>query len=449
MTQSTSSTCSGLACSETVTTDDTRHLSTPPMTKRERMKAAAQVASGNMLEMYDFMVFGYYAAAIGRAFFPSTDPYAELMMSFATFGAGFLMRPLGALLLGAYVDRIGRRKGLILTLTLMSIGTLTLTLTPGYAAIGILAPLMVLSGRLLQGFSAGVELGSTSVYLAEIAQPHNRGFIVSFQSASQQLAVMAAAAIGVVLASLISPPDMVAWGWRIPLLIGCLIVPVLFFLRRNLQETESFANTHKPPHFSEIVQTIVREWRIISTGLLMVLMTTTSFYIITAYTPSFGSSVLHLSTINSLVVTLCVGLANFLLLPVFGALSDRVGRKKLLITSTVLAIFTAYPAMSWLVSAPSFGRLLTVELWLAIIYSAYNGAAVVYLTEIVPPRIRTTGFSMAYSLATCVGGFTPTVCTWLIHNTGNRAIPGAWLALAALCGLAATLMARPYDKTTS
>jgi MFS family permease len=280
MTQSTSSTCSGLACSETVTTDDTRHLSTPPLTKRERMKAAAQVASGNMLEMYDFMVFGYYAAAIGRAFFPSTDPYAELMMSFATFGAGFLMRPLGALLLGAYVDRIGRRKGLILTLTLMSIGTLTLTLTPGYAAIGILAPLMVLSGRLLQGFSAGVELGSTSVYLAEISQPHNRGFIVSFQSASQQLAVMAAAAIGVVLASLISPPDMVAWGWRIPLLIGCLIVPVLFFLRRNLQETESFANTHKPPHFSEIVQTIVREWRIISTGLLMVLMTTTSFYII-------------------------------------------------------------------------------------------------------------------------------------------------------------------------
>ncbi|KXV45629.1 citrate-proton symporter [Acetobacter tropicalis] len=416
------------------------------MTTRERMKAAAQVASGNMLEMYDFMVFGYYAAAIGRTFFPSSDPYAELMMSFATFGAGFLMRPLGALLLGAYVDRIGRRKGLILTLTLMSIGTLTLTLTPGYAAIGVLAPLLVLCGRLLQGFSAGVELGSTSVYLAEIAQPHNRGFIVAFQSASQQVAVMAAAAIGVALATLIAPPDMAAWGWRVPLLIGCLIVPVLFFLRRNLQETEAFATTHKPPHFSEIVQTIAREWRVVSTGLLMVLMTTTSFYVITAYTPSFGSAVLHLSTTDSLVVTLCVGMTNFLLLPVFGALSDRIGRKKLLITSTVLAILTAYPAMSWLVAAPSFLRLLTVELWLAIIYSIYNGAAVVYLTEIVPPRIRTTGFSMAYSLATCVGGFTPTVCTWLIHATGNRAIPGAWLALAALCGLAASLMARPYEN---
>lgn len=410
------------------------------------MKAAAQVASGNMLEMYDFMVFGYYAAAIGRTFFPSSDPYAELLLSFATFGAGFLMRPLGALVLGAYVDRIGRRKGLILTLTLMAIGTLTLTLTPGYAAIGLLAPLMVLAGRLLQGFSAGVELGSTSVYLAEIAKPYNKGFIVSFQSASQQIAVMVAAALGVGLASLISAQDMAAWGWRIPLLIGCLIVPVLFFLRRHLQETEAFATQHSPPKLKEILTTIQQEWRVIVTGLFIVLMTTTSFYIITAYTPSFGSAVLHLSAHVSLVVTLCVGLSNFVLVPVFGALSDKIGRKPLLTGATALAILTAYPTMHWLVSAPSFGRLLSVELWLSVLYSAYNGAAVVYLTEIVPPRIRTTGFSLAYSLATCVGGFTPTLCTWLIHTTGNRAMPGLWLAFAALCGLIASVVARPYDS---
>ncbi|MFT8335490.1 MAG: MFS transporter [Acetobacter orientalis] len=418
----------------------------PPQTTRERMKAAAQVASGNMLEMYDFMVFGYYAAAIGRTFFPSSDPYAELLLSFATFGAGFLMRPLGALVLGAYVDRIGRRKGLILTLTLMAIGTLTLTLTPGYAAIGLLAPLMVLAGRLLQGFSAGVELGSTSVYLAEIAKPYNKGFIVSFQSASQQIAVMVAAALGVGLASLISAQDMAAWGWRIPLLIGCLIVPVLFFLRRHLQETEAFATQHSPPKLKEILTTIQQEWRVIVTGLFIVLMTTTSFYIITAYTPSFGSAVLHLSAHVSLVVTLCVGLSNFVLVPVFGALSDKIGRKPLLTGATALAILTAYPTMHWLVSAPSFGRLLSVELWLSVLYSAYNGAAVVYLTEIVPPRIRTTGFSLAYSLATCVGGFTPTLCTWLIHTTGNRAMPGLWLAFAALCGLIASVVAQPYDS---
>ncbi len=416
----------------------------PPMTTGQRVRAAMQVASGNMLEMYDFMVFGYYAAAIGRAFFPSDDPYAELMMSFATFGAGFLMRPLGAIILGAYVDRIGRRRGLILTLTLMSIGTLSLTLTPGYAQIGLLAPLLVLCGRLLQGFSAGVELGSTSVYLAEIATPKTRGFVVSFQSASQQIAVVAAAAIGVALTTFLPAPTMSAWGWRIPLLIGCLIVPVLFFLRRNLQETEAFAATHAPPKIGEVLRTLVTEWKIITIGVLMVLMTTTSFYVITAYTPSFGSSVLHLASRDSLVVTLCVGLSNFVLLPLFGALSDRIGRRPLLIAATLIAILTAWPAMSWLVSAPSFVRLLTVEIWLAIIYSAYNGAAVAYLTEIVPPRIRTTGFSLAYSAATCIGGFTPTLCTWLIHMTGDRAMPGAWLSVAAACGLVAALFARPY-----
>lgn len=418
----------------------------PVMTARGRIRAAAQVASGNMLEMYDFMVFGYYAAAIGRAFFPSGDAYAELMMSFATFGAGFLMRPLGAVILGAYVDRIGRRKGLILTLALMSIGTLTLALTPAYVQIGLLAPLLVLCGRLLQGFSAGVELGSTSVYLAEIATPKTRGFVVSFQSASQQVAVAAAAAIGVALTTILSPDHMTAWGWRIPLLIGCLIVPVLFFLRRNLQETETFKHTRTPPRMAEVLRTILVEWRIIGTGILMVLMTTTSFYVITAYTPAFGSRVLHLSTRASLLVTLCVGLANFILLPAFGALSDRIGRRRLLIASTVLALLTAWPVMHWLVAAPSFEHLLAAEIWLAVIYSAYNGAAVVYLTEIVPPRIRTTGFSLAYSLATCIGGFTPTICTWLIHTTGDRAMPGAWLSLAAICGLVAALVSRPYAR---
>ncbi|MBB2162594.1 MFS transporter [Gluconacetobacter sacchari] len=416
------------------------------MTIGRRVRAAAQVASGNMLEMYDFMVFGYYAVAIGRAFFPSGDAYAELMMSFATFGAGFLMRPVGAVVLGAYVDRIGRRRGLILTLALMSVGTLTLALTPAYGQIGLLAPLLVLCGRLLQGFSAGVELGSTSVYLAEIATPATRGLVVAFQSASQQVAVVAAAAIGVMLTTVLDPPAMTAWGWRVPLLIGCLIVPVLFFLRRNLQETDEFRANRTPPRMAEVLRTIVVEWRVIGTGMLMVLMTTSSFYVITAYTPAFGNRILHLGARDSLFVTLCVGLANFILLPGFGALSDRIGRRPLMIAATMAAVLTAWPAMAWLVSAPTFGRLLAVEVWLATMYSAYNGAAVVYLTEIVPPRIRTTGFALAYSLATCVGGFTPSICTWLIHATGDRAMPGAWLSAAALCGLVATFVSRPYAR---
>src|SRR5437868_6516157 len=173
--------------------------------------------------MYDFMVFGYYAAAIGRTFFPGESEFASLMKSLMTFGSGYLMRPLGALLLGAYVDAQGRRKGLLVTLGLMAIGTLTIALTPGYAAIGLVAPALILLGRLLQGFSAGVELGGVSVYLSEIATPGRKGFYVSWQSGSQQVAVALAAVIGLSLALNLSPTQMDAWGWRIPLLIGCAI----------------------------------------------------------------------------------------------------------------------------------------------------------------------------------------------------------------------------------
>lgn len=407
-------------------------------------KAIGQVASGNMLEMYDFMVFGYYAADIGRAFFPSGNAQAELMSSFATFGAGFLMRPLGALVLGAYVDRIGRRKGLILTLTLMAIGTMTLAFTPGYERIGILAPILVLLGRLIQGFSAGVEVGSSSVYLSEIATTKNRGFVVAFQSASIQLAVVLAAAIGFGLTSWLGSTVMSVWGWRIPLFLGCMIVPVLLFLRRNLQETEAFASQATHPGLVEIAMSLVRNWYVGLIGILTGVMSTVSFYVITAYCPAFGTRVLHLGRQDALLVTLCAGLANLVLVPVFGLVSDRIGRRKLLIGATALVLCLAWPMMKWLVAAPSFGRLLGVELILALLYSAYNGAAIVWLTEIVPPRIRTTGFSLAYSLATCIGGFSPVVCTWMIAYTGDHAMPALWLSAAALCGLLAAIVSRPY-----
>jgi MFS family permease len=180
-------------------------------------------------------------------------------------------------------------------------------------------------------------------------------------------------------------------------------------------------------------------------GTLLVTMTTVSFYMITAYTPTFGSSVLHLRNMDSLVVTLCVGASNLLWLPTMGALSDRVGRRPLLIGCTIAMLATAYPAMTWLVHAPTFGKLLAVELWLSFLYGSYNGAMIVFLTEIMPVDVRTAGFSLAYSLATAIfGGFTPAISTWLIEVTGNRAVPGLWLSFAAICGLSASLVARPH-----
>jgi MFS family permease len=417
--------------------------------RKAKIWSVVRVSSGNFLEMYDFMVFGYYASAIGRAFFPSGNPFVSLMLSLMTFGAGFLMRPLGALVLGAYTDRHGRRAGLLLTLGMMSVGIFSIAFMPGYATIGLMAPLLVLIGRLLQGFSAGMELGGVSVYLSEIATPGHKGFYVSWQSGSQQVAVMFAASVGVILNSILAPEKMQEWGWRVPLLLGCLIIPFLFRLRRSLAETDEFLARKHRPGISEILRSLKNNWVIVLVGTFMVTMTTVSFYMITAYTPTFGNSVLHLASSDSLIVTLCVGASNLFWLPIMGALSDRVGRRPLLLACTILMLVTAYPAMLWLVKEPSFARLLGVELWLSFIYGSYNGAMVVFLTEIMPTEVRTSGFALAYSLATAIfGGFTPALSTYLIHISGNRAIPGLWLSFAAACGLVATLFAKAQNTVT-
>lgn len=403
-----------------------------------------RVALGNSLEMYDFQIFGYYAPAIALAFFPSGSAFAGLMLSLMTFGAGFLMRPLGAVLLGAYIDHHGRRAGLLLTLALMAVGTLSIAVVPGYAAIGLAAPLLVVIGRLVQGLSAGVELGGVSVYLSEIATPGRKGFYVAWQSGSQQVSVMFAALLGILLSSTLSDSQLTRWGWRVPLLAGCSLLPLLFFLRRSLEETEAFRTRRHRPSVGMITSSLFANWRLVLLGMLMSTMTTVCFYMVTAYTPTFGTTVLHLAATGNLVVTLCVGALNFVLLPVSGGLSDRVGRRPVLLVCTAVALVTAYPALSWLVEAPSFARLLAVELWLAAIYATYNGAMAVFLTEIMPVDVRTSGFSLAYSLATAMfGGFTPAICTYLIHLSGNPAIPGLWLSFAAICGLVAALVLSP------
>src|SRR6202049_1759026 len=212
----------------------------PPRDRESKLWSVIRISIGNFLEMYDFMVFGYYAAAIGNAFFPTGNPFLSLMLSLMTFGAGFLMRPLGAIVLGAYTDLHGRRAGLILTLGLMSVGIISIACRPGDGTIRVLDAPLGLTGRLLQGFSAGMELGGVSVYLSEIATPGHKGFYVSWQSASQQVAVMFAALVGVMLSSALPPQKMMQWGWRIPLLLGCAILPFLFRLRRSLEETDEF-----------------------------------------------------------------------------------------------------------------------------------------------------------------------------------------------------------------
>ena len=410
----------------------------PPVIK-SRIGAILRATSGNFLEQFDFFLFGFYAPIIGSVFFPSTDPTASLLQAYGVFWLGALMRPVGAIVLGAYIDRIGRRQGLIVTLAIMAIGTVVIAFCPGYATIGVAAPIIVLLGRLLQGFSAGVELGGVSVYLAEISTPGNRGFYTSFQSSSQQVAIFVASILGYILNQNMSADTIAAWGWRIPFFVGCMIIPVIFVLRRSLEETPAFLAMKKHPTASEVFASAIANWRIVILGMMIAVLTTTTFYFVTVYAPGFGKE-LKLSASDSLIVTLLVAVTNFIWNPVGGAISDRIGRKPVLLTIACLSLVTAYPALHWLAAAPSFGKLLAVAMMFSFYFGIYSGTMLGCLVEIVPAHVRTTCFSIAFALAAGLfGTFTPFASTKLIAWTGDKASPAFWLMFGASLGIIAAL----------
>jgi predicted MFS family arabinose efflux permease len=211
---------------------------------------------------------------------------------------------------------------------------------------------------------------------------------------------------------------MTRWGWRVPLLIGCMIIPLLLLLRRSLEETPEFLQRKRHLSPREILRTLARSWRLVALGTLLTIMNTVCFYMITVYTPTFGGTVLHLAAKDNMIVTLCVGASNFFWLPIMGTVSDRIRRRPLLAAVSVLALLTAYPALSWLVNAPSLSRLMTVQLWLSFLFASYNGALIVFLTEIMPAEVRTAGFSLVHSSATAIfGGFTPAIATVLLSSS--------------------------------
>ncbi|HYK79857.1 MAG TPA: tricarballylate/proton symporter TcuC [Micropepsaceae bacterium] len=415
-----------------------------PAQRKQKFGAVVRAGSGNFLELYDFLVYAYFANYIALAFFPSGDELTRLMVALGTYGVASLARPFGAVILGSYMDRKGRRKGLILTLTLMAVGTVSLAVTPSYATIGLLGPLIITIGRLIQGFSLGVEGGGVNVYLAEIATPQNRGFYCAWQASSQALGVMAATGLGVLLTATLTMQQMQAYGWRIPLLVGCLIIPILFWLRRSLPETEVFEKSTHARTTGEIMRILLEHWQVVLIGVLLTILNTTMFYFVNTYTALYGN-LLRLDPLGNFTVALGVGTASFILLPVFGALSDRVGRWPLLIGAPLLILATAYPAMSWLVAAPSFSRLLVVEFWLAILYAMYAGALVPFVVELMPAKVRSSGYAIILSFANGIfGTFTPFIVTALISMTDNRASPALWLSAAAAVSLVGAVSARRF-----
>lgn len=412
---------------------------------RGKTGAVMRVVGGNFLEMFDFMVYGFYAHYVAQTLFPPGDENFALIMSWATFGVGFLMRPLGAIILGAYADKRGRRAGLLLSLSIMAAGVVMIAFVPSYATIGIAAPIIVILGRLLQGFSAGAESGAVSVYLSEIAPPGRKMFYVSFQTCSQQVAVIFAAVIGISLRVVLTAEQMQAWGWRVPFIIGSLLVPLILVLRRSLQETEEFKARKTHPSLRQIYSTLLANWRIVGTAVMMITLTAVMFYLITAYMPTYGKQVLNLAPMDGFLVTVALGIANLAWMPLMASLADRVGAVRILVAAaTGIAVFS-YPCMQWLVAAPSFGRLLFVELFLGSLYGMWQGVLVGALVTMMPASVRTSGWSLAYSLTYAIfGGFTPALVTYLIQVTGDKAIPGFALTGAAIIGVIGTLLARKY-----
>lgn len=415
-----------------------------------KVGAVVRATAGNFLEMFDFFLFGLFASSIGKTFFATGNEYLDTSVAFIVFWVGAMMRPLGAVYLGAYVDRLGRRQGLIVTLGIMAVGTIIIALTPSYAAIGVAAPIIVVLGRLLQGFSAGVELGGVSVYLAEIAKQGNKGFVTSFQSASQQVAVFVAALIGFCVNAALPKDSVDAWGWRIPFGIGCLIVPIIFMLRRTLEETPEFLARKHRPTSREIYASVLANFSIVLLGMMMVMLTTVAFYFITVYTPDFGKT-LHFSPSDALLTTVMVAVANFIWLPIGGALSDRIGRRPVLLFAAGLMLITALPALTLLAASPSFARLVGVEMVFSLGYGLYNGAMVAALTEIVPAQVRASCFALAYSLAAALfGTSTPFVSKALIQWTGDKGAPAYWLMFAATASIVAALIVyRGGERRTS
>ncbi|MCE3038483.1 tricarballylate/proton symporter TcuC [Helicobacter anatolicus] len=409
-------------------------------------KQIFQVGSGNFLEMYDYMIFGLYASIIAKVFFPNENHFISIVYAFGVFAAGAFMRPIGAIVLGGYIDKFGRKKGLIMTLGLMSIGTISIAFCPSYEQIGIIAPIIVLIGRLIQGFSAGAELGGVSIYLSEIAPKGLKGFFVAWQSGSQQIATAFATGIGVILHYYFSDAMMESWGWRIPFFIGCLVIPFIFYIRRTLEETPEFAKNQAhqiKKTFGALLKNVFQNFGTIIVGIMLVMTTTVFYYFISVYTPTYAKEVLNFSRIESFGVTVIISLSNLFWLLVSGYMSDRIGRKKVLFTASLLGIFISYPLLIYLTNNISFTNLILVELALSLVYGVWNGTMTVTLSEIMPSSVKAMGFSFSYSVAVAVfGGLTPAVSTFLIEVTQNRAIPGIWLTCVACISFVAVLIIR-------
>ncbi|MBN3805067.1 MFS transporter [Paraburkholderia sp. Ac-20336] len=415
-------------------------MTTTATDSRRRWLGAVASTLGNVLEWYDFVVFGFLSIIIAKQFFPSDSEYAALMLTTATFGAGFVVRPLGGILLGMYADRKGRKAGLTLVIALMTLSAAMIALTPGFQQIGLIAPAIVLCARLLQGVSAGGEFGTATAMLIEYAPPTRRNLYGSWQMFAQALGALLAVAMGSALTHLFTHKALESWAWRLPFLLGLLIGPVGFYIRRNLPETGAFeklGQRAKVP-FSRVLTHYPRE---LFVALALSAALNVMSYVIITYLPIYAVQNLHMPVTLPFTVLLASVLLRVVMIPVFGHLADRIGGARMIRVSLVLFLVVLYPAYYWIVNAPSMASILTVELSFALLIGASNAPIPTALAGLFPTEVRSTGLAISYNIgAALFGGLSPLVLTWLLHVSGNNMMPAHFCAVFFALGLIGAFM---------
>ncbi|OHV09352.1 MFS transporter [Kushneria phosphatilytica] len=410
--------------------------------RRRGRKAVVAAAFGNVLEWYDFAVYGFLATTIGHHFFPSDSEAAALMATFAVFGVGFVVRPLGGIVIGWVADRRGRKQALLLTLFSMAVSTTAIGLIPSAATIGLWAPVLLLLARLVQGFSTGGEWGGSTAFMVEWAPGHRRGFFGSFQQSSVALGLLLGSGVIALLGSLLSDAVMSDWGWRIPFLMGAILGPVGLYIRRDIDETPAYEAARAEQHDvteEGAGQSMQRAARAFAFTTLW----TVAYYVMLAYMPTFLQQHAGLTGTQSLwsnTIGLCVLVVAA---PLMGALSDRWGRRTLLLSSCVAFFLLAWPLFVWVTGARTLGLAIVVQCLFAVMIAMFSGPGPAAIAEMFPTRSRSLWMSTGYSLAVAVfGGFAPLIATVLIEQTGLVTSP-TWYLMAAAVISGSVIFAMP------
>jgi MFS transporter, MHS family, proline/betaine transporter len=437
---------------------DAQRLAGASQKRRGHAKAIAAITLGNGLEFFDFTIYSFFATIIGKLFFPVEGQLVQLMLAVGTFGVGFIMRPVGGVVLGGYADRAGRKAAMSLTLWLMTLGSAIIAFAPTYAAIGVAAPLLVILARLIQGFALGGEVGASTALLLEYGSDRTRGFYGSWQFVSQGMNTVVGSLLGVALAATLSPAALESWGWRVPFVIGMAMGPIGIYIRRHLDETlpgvedgaavaGETASQPAAPAASLPVRDLFRDHaRSITTGVLTTIGGTAANYIVLFYLSTYAIRILHLPMATALWAAWTGAVVTVICSPLAGALSDRIGRKRVLWVSRVLLILAVYPAFMAINAAPTVPVLLAVVAGLALLVTFTAVPNIVMLPELFPRAIRATGMSVVYCLGVSIfGGFAQFFATWLIQISGSNLAP-AWYLIG--CSVV-SLLPLPFMRETA